>query len=277
MVRPTVFLAVVLPFLSTGPNLAAADIKFEAQYSVSLIGIPIGRGAFIIEIAENGYSAAGSATVTGLLKLVAPGKGFATARGKIVDGKVLAADYSSSSESGKRSEEINIALVAGIVRNFSVYPPTRHSSERVPVTEEHRMGVVDPMSAAIMPLPGNGEFTGANACKRTISIFDGRNRYDLVFNHERTEQAKEVKGYSGPLAVCRVTYRPIAGHRPDREQVKKMVENKDIYTWLAPIAGTRVLVPVRVSVATTLGALVVQATRFSSKTRLRANASPPVK
>lgn len=265
MARFTVCLAIAFALLAADSIPAIANSKVDARYSISLTGIPIGKGALVIEINESGYTASGSATVTGLLELVSPAKGSAAARGKFVDGKVSPVTYSLSSESGKHWEDIRMSVTAGFVRDFSVFPPPSKSHERIAITEEHRKGVVDPMSAAIMSVPGNGDIAGADACNRTLSIFDGRQRYDLVFSHERTEPAKDVKGYTGPLAVCRVAYRPIAGHRPDRLQVKHMTENKNIFVWLAPIAGTRILVPVRVSVATMIGTLVVQATQFSNE------------
>ena len=55
----------------------------------------------------------------------------------------------------------------------------------------------------------------------------------------------------------------IAGHRPDRPGVKFMEENRDMSVWLAPVEGTRVLVPMRISVRTTLGTNIIEATRWT--------------
>jgi hypothetical protein len=41
-----------------------------------------------------------------------------------------------------------------------------------------------------------------------------------------------------------------------------MAENKDITTWLAPVAGTDVMVPVRISVKTMVGTAVIEASSF---------------
>ena len=79
---------------------------------------------------------------------------------------------------------------------------------------------------------------------------------------KRIEQVKADKGYEGPVVVCQVLYRPIAGHRPEREAIKYLVAQRDMEMWLAPIAGTRVLVPYRFSVPTPLGMGVLQANFF---------------
>jgi hypothetical protein len=57
-------------------------------------------------------------------------------------------------------------------------------------------------------------------------------------------------------------YRPIAGHRPERPAIKYLVEQRDMEMWLAPIAGTRMLVPFRFSVPTPFGLGVLQANYF---------------
>ena len=144
----------------------------------------------------------------------------------------------------------------------SVNPPTEESKDRIPVREEHRTGVVDPMSAAIITVPGTADMLSPDNCKRTVPIFDGRQRYDLVFSYERIDTAKDIKGYNGKLLVCRVDYRPIAGYKPDKLNVKYMQDNRNIFVWLAPVEGTRVLFPARVSIVTLIGIVVVQAENF---------------
>ena len=44
--------------------------------------------------------------------------------------------------------------------------------------------------------------------------------------------------------------------------IKYLAELRDTETWLAPIAGTRLMVPYRISLPTPLGQGVLQATQF---------------
>ena len=46
--------------------------------------------------------------------------------------------------------------------------------------------------------------------------------------------------------------------------VKYLSEGRDMELWLAPIAGTRVLAPFRVSISNMIGNLVLQATTFQT-------------
>ena len=270
--------ATLLLFAATAP--AWADARLDVRYKASLAalaemkGLEIGKASLIVDITDEGYAAAGSAKVTGLARLVSKGEGSVSARGNFVNGKVSPLTYSSTSETDKKAEEIRISLANNAVKEFAVSPPTAPAEDRVPVTEQHRQGVVDPMSAAIITVPGNGDLLAHDSCNRTISIFDGRQRYDLVFAYERTEAAKNVSGYNGPMLVCRVAYRPIAGHRAGRLQVKYMEDNKNIFVWLAPVAGTRVLFPIRVSIVTLVGVVLVEAETFSAEAREKQAASP---
>jgi hypothetical protein len=270
--------ATLLFLVATAP--AWADARLDVRYKASLAaladmkGIEIGKGAFTVDITDEGYAAAGSAKVTGFARLVSKGEGSVAARGTFVNGKVSPVTYSSTSESDKKAEEIRISFASNVVKEFAVSPPTTPHEDRVPVTEQHRQGVVDPMSAAVITVPGSGDMLARDSCARTVSIFDGRQRYDLVFSYERTEPAKNVKGYNGPMLVCRVDYRPIAGHRASRLQVKFMEDNKNIFVWLAPVAGTRVLFPIRVSIVTLVGVVLVEAETFSAEAREKQAASP---
>ena len=270
--------ATLLLFAATTP--AFADARLEVRYKASLTaladlkGIEIGKAALTVDMTDEGYAAAGSAKVTGLARLVSRGEGSVAARGNFVNGRISPLTYSSTSETDKKAEEIRISLANNVVTEFAVSPPTPPAEDRVPVTEQHRQGVVDPMSAAVITVPGSGDLLAHDSCNRTISIFDGRQRYDLVFSYERTEAAKNVKGYNGPMLVCRVDYRPIAGHRAARLQVKFMEDNKNIFVWLAPVAGTRVLFPIRVSIVTLVGIVLVEAETFSAEAREKQAASP---
>jgi hypothetical protein len=42
-----------------------------------------------------------------------------------------------------------------------------------------------------------------------------------------------------------------------------MEENREMSVWLAPVEGTRVLIPLRISVLTTIGTNIIEATRWS--------------
>jgi hypothetical protein len=259
ILRVSLAIAASTALLSVG---AQAQGKLEARYSASLAGIPLGTGIWVVDIAPDQYTAVASGRTTGLVKLISDGSGSGGARGTVHGASMVPTSYASSTTTDKHSDEVRMTLRAGAVKDVLAEPPLIPSPERVPVTEAHRKGVTDPMSAMIMPASGNGEVLTPDACKRKLAIFDGRQRADIDLVFKRMDRVKADKGYQGPVVVCTVLYKPIAGHRPERPAIKYLIEQRDMEMWLAPIAGTRMLVPFRFSVPTPFGLGVLQATYF---------------
>jgi hypothetical protein len=97
-----------------------------------------------------------------------------------------------------------------------------------------------------------------------VAVFDGRLRYDLALAYKRIEQVKAHKGYAGPALVCAVYFTPVAGFVPSRTAIKYLTKQRDIEVWLAPIAGTRMLVPFRAQGPTPIGEFKLEAREFVS-------------
>jgi Protein of unknown function (DUF3108) len=241
-----------------------AQGKLDARYSVTLGGLPVGRGAWVVDISDDQFTAAASGATAGLMQVFASGQGRSRARGSVTGGQLVPSTYASSIVTDQKFDEVRMVISAGTVREFVADPPTVPSPDRVPVTDAHRRGVSDPMTASLLRVPGNGDTFVPQACQRTLSIFDGRMRYDLRLAFKRLDRVKSEKGYQGTAVVCAVHFAPIAGHIPDRAAIKYLTELRDIELWLAPIAGTRVMAPYRVSIPTPIGVGVMQATQFVS-------------
>jgi hypothetical protein len=241
---------------------ANAQGKLEARYVVTLAGLPIGTGNWVIEIGEDRYTAAASGKTTGLLRIFADGEGTSASRGAVSRGNLIPASYASSLTTDRKTEDLRITLAGGNVKSYVIDPPSPPQPDRIPVTEAHRRGVVDPMSGALNRVAGTGEMLGPAACNHKASVFDGRMRYDLKLAYKRMEIVKAQKGYAGRAVVCALYFVPIAGYVPQRKAIKYLVAQRDMEAWLVPIAGTRVMVPFRVSVPTPLGIGVLEATEF---------------
>jgi hypothetical protein len=254
---------------------ALAQGRLDARYAVTLAGMPVGKGAWVIDIAENQFTAAASGATAGLLRVFASGQGSGASRGFIVSGTPVPASFAASITSDKKTEEIRMTLGSGDVKDFAISPEVPVDPERVPVTEAHFHGVSDPMTGSLIRVPGTGNPLTPQACARTTPIFDGRMRYNLQFAYKRMEQVKADKGYEGPVVVCAVYFTPIAGFIPHRASVKYLAAQRDMEVWLAPVANTRVLVPYRISIPTPIGVGVMQATQFVSASQPRAAAVGP--
>jgi hypothetical protein len=262
IVLGTAVLAVTMADARQGCSFAQG--KLDARYTVTLGGLPVGRGTWAIVISDDHFTATASGGTAGLMRIFTSGQGQSTARGSISGGQLFASSYESSIFTDKKYDEVRMVMSAGTVKRHVADPPTVPSPDRVPITETHKRNVADPMTASIYRVPGNGDTVVPQACQRTLAIFDGRMRYDLRLSFKRMEQVKSEKGYEGTAVVCAVTFSPIAGHVPERTALKYLAELRDMEMWLAPIAGTRVVVPYRASIPTPIGLGVLQATQFVS-------------
>jgi len=241
---------------------ANAQGRLEAHYVATLAGLQIGQGAWVIDIGDDQFSATANGMTTGLLRVFATGDGNGTSRGAVRGDNLAPALYVSTINNDKRVEELKIVMSGGNVKDLVVEPPTTPHPDRIPLTDAHRRGIVDPMSATLIRVPGNADPVSPEACRRTLPVFDGRMRFDLQLGFNRIEQVHARKGYQGPVAVCGVRFVPVAGHVPDRPAIKYLTAQHDMEIWLAPIAGTRVVVPYKMSLPTPLGRAVLEATEF---------------
>src|SRR5215218_9771496 len=202
LVRGMVAAASLLLALGAESGPAAAQGRMDARYSASLGGIPIGRGAWVIEIADDHYTAAASGMTAGIMRVFASGQGTTAARGNVSGGNLVPVSYASSVKTDEKSEDIRMTLRGANITEFTVTPPTQPNPERVPLADNHRRGVSDPMTGSLMRVPGTGNPLSPEACNRTQSIFDGRMRFDLQFRFKRMDSVKAERGYEGPVVVC---------------------------------------------------------------------------
>jgi uncharacterized protein DUF3108 len=246
---------------------ACAQGRVEATYRATLAGIPIGSGSWIIDVGPKQYAGAASGRASGLVRILVSGSGSSTVRGTIKQGRLIPSVFAVNIHS-QDSYQIHMEMGGGNVKTLKNDPPLVESPDRIPLTEAHRRGILDPMTALMITVPGKGDVVSSDACQAKLPIFDGRQRFDLVLSFKRMDTVESEKGYSGSAVVCSASYVPIAGHRPGRYVIRYLQETRDIEIWLAPIAGTRVLIPYRVSIPTLFGNAILQAAQFETEAQL---------
>jgi hypothetical protein len=74
---------------------AFAQGKLDARYSVTLAGLSIGRGSWVINIGEDEFSATANGTTAGLARVFTSGQGFSSVHGTVGTGQLAPAVYPS--------------------------------------------------------------------------------------------------------------------------------------------------------------------------------------
>ncbi len=253
--------AVLLGLLALWADESHAE-TLNARYSVRLIGLSLGTAGLNGTFDSSQYKLEASAKLTGLASMVSNSRGVAVSTGSIQPGRPIPSTYATTSSSSTMTRTVRMGLNAGTVRAVDISPPIEDSPGRVAVTENHKRGIIDPLSALVMPVPGNEPLLGPAACNRSIPVYDGYTRFDVNLSFAGTRKVT-ANGYSGSVVVCTARYVPISGHRPDRKVTQFMADNKDMEVWLAPVESARLLVPFKISVATLVGTTVIEAMDFS--------------
>ncbi len=246
---------------------AHAQSNLDASYTISFARIRVGDINATMVVSDSEYAISACGHAGGVMKLLVDGEGSFSTHGTIKGGHPVPTTFTSKIISNTETSDVTMLLDEGSVKELTATPPP--SSDRVPVTEANRQGIVDPLTALLFSAAAAGEGLSQEACRHTLPIFDGQRRYDLKLAFKRMDKVTAEKGYAGPVVVCSVGYEPIAGHHPSARLVRYLSEGRKMEIALAPVAGTRLLAPFRVSIESTLANLVIEATRFE------ATAHPP--
>jgi hypothetical protein len=136
----------------------------------------------------------------------------------------------------KKLRNLNITFNGPAVA--SVTPPETMSAPYVLVTSEQLKNVLDPLSGVMALSMGNL----ANPCAQKLPIYDGKQRFDLVFT---------PKSRAGADHVCDVKLVPISGHKPGGGAGS--VINGNIELVMRPVPNANVAIPYKVTVPTIVG------------------------
>lgn len=235
-----------LLLVALGGTAIAAPIETRANWSVSLLGLPLARAELTLSVDGDRYTAKLAWRTVGVVGFLAGAKGRIGAEGRFTDQRIDPAHYTLSGGSASRPSTVGIDLRDHRVVSAAVEPPSRPSRDLVPLADTHRIGIVDPLSAALLP-GGTG-----SACSRTLSIFDGWSRYDVRLS-AGSGKAAPVAGIDGPLETCAVRWVPIAGHRAEHANVRRLAAETDLSVTLARPPGLPFRLPVRAGAATPFG------------------------
>lgn len=257
----TPVIAVALVSLTALPAMAQSQGQVSADYAVTFLGLSIGRGTMVSTTDGRSYRTTLEARVTGMAAMFAGGTGTATSTGQITGNAAVPTSFNVEIRSGGKVETTRIGMAGGNVTSVERNPDKPPHTRATPVLPEHLRGVVDPLSAGIFVAGGTGPVTGAAACERRSRIFGGRERFDLIYSFVETRQV-EIGGYKGEAAVCRVRFEPIAGYRPDRNDIQS-ARRRSAEVILVPVRGTRHLIPAKITLTTGYGTGIAQATRLA--------------
>lgn len=237
--------------------------KVTAEYDISFNGFSIGRFRVDSSITPEQYAVKADARISVLAGILFEWQGNTSSSGGMSGGAPRPDTYTFGYSTSEKRETIDVEFSNNNVKQVAVSPPQPESGGRIPVTRNHMRNVVDPMSAIVMLTNvGSGAKSGTEVCTRRLPIFDGKARYDLQLTYKKTTSVTTAHGYKGSAYICKVKFRPIAGHRRGDAEANFAANNEGIEVWMIPLAAADIYVPYYVNIPTAVGTATLTSSNF---------------
>jgi hypothetical protein len=252
--------ATLLVLLAAAPDARAAPESLETNYTISLIGLPVGRASFRTTLDGARYRVEGTLASAGLADLVSKTKGTSSVSGRVRAGRLLADRYRLAYTSDAKSWRSDVRYRGGRAVSADVAPPPRNPPQPdfVPVRSAQLASVVDPLSG-LMIKPAKPD--PVSLCSRTLPFYDGWSRLDLALSPSGT-RAFSTEGFEGQAIVCDVRVRAVSGYRTSSNGIKYL-SSRTLQIWFAPVRDSGIFAPVYVRIPTEVGPLSLTATTFA--------------
>lgn len=252
-------LAFAIAALAGGP-VHAEDI-LTLSYRITISGVYIGTVDIDARFSDAGYAIALTGAVGGVSRAVSDAGARMGAAGTIRSRQARPTYYEIEMREGDITAEAEMHLDGRNVTDLYVLPGLVPAFDRISLTIDDVRGVVDPLSAMFVPSAG---LSGQQACNRTLPVFDGWQRFDVVLSYQTTRTViGDREAYAGPVHICNARYVPVAGHRPTHAPVAYLSQNERLEAWLMPAAGVDILIPYQLLIGTELGDLLIQIDRMA--------------
>ena len=235
----------------------------NALYRIHFNGFDVGTFEFTSTVAGPSYTLTGDARISALLGAFS-WKGQTRASGMIAADGPRPAGYTFNFTGTGKTGSIKMGYTAETITNVAHVPPHVPLPGTIAVRESHLKSVLDPLSA-VMAL---SRTSSANPCGRKLSIFDGKQRFDLLLSFKRQEHVSETRpsGQPGVAFVCRVRYLPIAGHRMN-EETRQLAASEGIEVSLRPVPSAGIFIPHQITIPTGAGPATLTAMRVQIVTQ----------
>jgi uncharacterized protein DUF3108 len=250
--------------------------RIIAVYRVDIGNFNLGEFKLTTTFRGEDYEMRGEGRFKVLEGLIYEWRGVTASYGRVTstgpEPTMYAFNYADSAKAGER---LRMTFGGRAVTDVSIIPKNRPLPRTIPVTKEQLEGVLDPMSGAFLSAQSNNPNGDLAVCDKTLPVFDGRQRYDLVVSPKRMVTVKRTTptGYGGPAVICGVKFIPIAGYQPDNPAIRLMQQSNEIEVWLIPVRASTMYVPYRIVLPTPVGYGSAIVTSIQVGTR-RASAEP---
>lgn len=233
---------------ASGARAAEWPSEWKAVYRIAFGGVSIGKFRIAMNTPGQGYKLDANAKLSIFLGAI-KWRGVVRASGVIVNQDLEPAAYVMEFKNNSQDGSVKIAFAESKVTSYEAKPPKSVSRHAIPLEPKHLEKVLDPLSAFVATtVPAT---KAKDPCTRTLAIFNGRQRFDLVYRPKKN-------GDGAATFTCAIRYVPVAGHKMN-EETKAMAETEGIEAKFRRVPGDGAALPEEVTVPTGWGTVVLTA------------------
>jgi hypothetical protein len=236
------------------PGTAASVSTLDVQYDIYLGGVSLGALTMSVRIEGDAYKAISSLQTSGVANAFSRTKIDGSSNGRIADGVPRPLLYFANSQHGEKNQQVTVKFpLDGPPTIFA--EPAYRDPQRILMADELKLHALDPVSAMVS-FTTSFDTDQKNPCDIKLPVYDARRRYDVGLSYVRKSNVRMDNGlYEGPVEICKVDYKPLAGAR---QNVLKNGKFPPIYAWLTSLQSSadparRYMLPLRIWVESELG------------------------
>ncbi|MCA3248587.1 MAG: DUF3108 domain-containing protein [Azospirillum sp.] len=239
--RALPFLAVLLAATPAAAFTTAGE-RIELTFDVTA-GARVAEMTLAYSATSQGYEIATSQRSTGLLEWIVPWRSTTEVAGLFRGPESVPVSYRSQGTFRGNPRKVELFFEEGAVVRMETVPENR-DDDRDEVPAELRAGALDPVSAILATIRKAND-TGS--CAARVPVFDGRQRYDIVFEDMgvRDVPRHHASAFQGAARACEFHWVPIAG-RKRNVNVTAANDRRGGVAYMAPIGVGNTQAPVRI-------------------------------
>ncbi|WP_200479952.1 DUF3108 domain-containing protein, partial [Azospirillum brasilense] len=258
--------------------LPALAQRWQLDYRVHVGGVAVLDARAELTLTEGRYSVQVNAATDGFLGRLFPWETQSLSVGTVRSDGVSPIRHTQSGVLRGSPRTVTLDYGPdGSVRSQVSPPPAEE--DRDPVPENLTSQTRDPLSGVLEMLMAGLHGEG---CQRTVPIYDGRRRYDMIFTDRGMTMvgASRHSVFTGAARQCRVSHKPIAGYERTPRQAfwqrgGGREERPPVDLWIAPVKGAGPPLPVRLETDSGFGGVVIHLTAAPQSVHPAERPPPP--
>lgn len=237
--------------------LSFTNLKAETElkYSAYLGGLQVANILYSAELNQDDWKIKTTITASGLVDVFVSFIFFAESNGKYINKNLISDSYNFSYEikNKNKSRVAEINYIDGLPISVTAKPPYR--DEDIPTEEflkKYGKNASDPNSAFVV----SNKFT--NPCLENSKSFDGVRSYEILMSKKSKNSKLTIDKKEYETIICRGSFNAIVGYN-DSDFLETASEDNAITYWYSFFEKEKMWIPVKFTIDTPLGALVIRA------------------